>query len=303
MRKLKHAAICALLSITLPLQAATDYGISEGNEELLLQGLESLASRQFDQALTQFRELTQKRPDFRLAQLVYADLLAAQANPLGQIGSEQANRRKEIEGLLDEARARLQMNKDKPNPGLIPASLIKMSDDQRHIIVIDTGFSRLFLFENRNGTPHLIKDYYASYGRGGTEKVKQGDLKTPLGVYFVTGRLLDEALPERYGSGALPINYPNVWDYRMGRTGNGIWVHGSPVDTYSRPPKASEGCVSLTNPDFQELDKYIDIKNTPVLIGHNLQWIDQASWKKQQKERMAVVEQWRKDWESRNHQR
>lgn len=303
MRKLKHAAICALLSITLPLQAATDYGISEGNEELLLQGLESLASRQFDQALTQFRELTQKRPDFRLAQLVYADLLAAQANPLGQIGSEQANRRKEIEGLLDEARARLQMNKDKPNPGLIPASLIKMSDDQRHIIVIDTGFSRLFLFENRNGTPHLIKDYYASYGRGGTEKVKQGDLKTPLGVYFVTGRLLDEALPERYGSGALPINYPNVWDYRMGRTGNGIWVHGSPVDTYSRPPKASEGCVSLTNPDFQELDKYIDIKNTPVLIGHNLQWIDQASWKKQQKERVAVVEQWRKDWESRNHQR
>lgn len=303
MRKLKTVLFSVFLSSSFSLHAASDYGISEGNEELLLQGLESLAAQQFDTALTQFKELTQKRPDFRLAQLVYGDLLAAQTNPLGQIGSDTKQRRKEIDGLIDEARARILISKDKPVPGYVPQSLIKMSDDQQYVIVVDAKFSRLFVFENRNGVPVLIKDFYASYGRGGIEKRKQGDLKTPLGVYFVTDRFLDERLPERYGSGALPINYPNVWDSRNGHTGNGIWLHGSPVDTYSRPPKASEGCISLTNPDFIDLDKLVNIKNTPVLIGSNMKWIDQQSWVAQQKEIEQYVEKWRVDWESQEHSR
>lgn len=303
MRKLKAVFFSLMLSSSFSLHAASNYGVSEGNEELLLKGLESLAAQQFDAALTQFKELTLKRPDFRLAQLVYADLLVAQTNPLGQIGSETKQRRKEIEGLIDEARARILISRDKPVPGYVPESLIKMSDDQKYVIVVDAKFSRLFVFENRNGVPTLIKDFYASYGRGGTEKRKQGDLKTPLGVYFVTDRFLDERLPERYGSGALPINYPNVWDSRNGHTGNGIWLHGSPVDTYSRPPKASEGCISLTNPDFIDLDKLVDIKNTPVLIGSNMKWIDQKTWVAQQKEIQQYVEKWRVDWESQEHSR
>ncbi len=261
MRKLNTLLLSSFLCLSFNLQAAQDYGVSEGNEELLIQGLDSLASQQFDTALKQFKELTEKRPDFRLAQLVYADLLASQVNPLGAIGSD-VTRKQEIQGLIEEARARLRVNKDKPAAGLLPEGLVKMSADQRYVIVVDTNFSRLFLFENRKGTPYLLKDYYASYGRGGTDKVRQGDLKTPLGVYFITARYSDEMLPERYGSGALPLNYPNQWDIRNGRTGSGIWLHGSPVDTYSRPPQASEGCVSLTNPDFIDLNKLVDINNT-----------------------------------------
>ncbi len=302
MRKLKSLLFSVLMCCSLNLYAAPDYGVSEGNEELLLKGLESLATQQFDAALMQFKELTEKRPDFRLAQLVYADLLASQVNPLGSIGSD-VSRKQEIQGLIEEARARLSVNKHKPAAGLLPEGLIKMSNDQRYVIVVDTNFSRLFLFENRKGVPYLVKDFYASYGRGGTDKERQGDLKTPLGVYFVTARYSDEMLPERYGSGALPLNYPNAWDSRNGRTGSGIWLHGSPVDTYSRPPKASEGCVSLTNPDFIELDKLVDIGNTPVLIGYNMKWINRTQWQSQQKSIERVVEQWRKDWESRDQKR
>jgi hypothetical protein len=112
------------LMAVLSVQAAPDYGVSEGNEELLIQGLESLASQQFDDALTQFQELTQKRPDFRLAQLVYADLLAAQANPLGEAGGDQAQRKKQIQGLIDEARARLTYKETRP---LINTTLTKES--------------------------------------------------------------------------------------------------------------------------------------------------------------------------------
>jgi murein L,D-transpeptidase YafK len=299
---LKHSISAIPLLAMLSAQAAPDYGISEGNEELLIQGLESLASQQFDDALTQFHELTQKRPDFRLAQLVYADLLASQANPLGAAGGDQAARKQQIQGLIDEARARLTY-KETNRHGLIPKSLIQMSSDQKYLILVDTDLSRLFLFQNENGTPKLVKDYYASYGRGGTEKRKQGDLKTPLGVYFVTMRYKDQNLPERYGSGALPLNYPNQWDYRLGNTGNGIWVHGSPVDTYSRPPKASEGCISLTNPDFIELDKLVDIKNTPVLIGKSVEWVSVNQWQAQKGQATQFIDQWRKDWESKDHER
>ncbi|PIE23654.1 MAG: hypothetical protein CSA60_04360 [Neptuniibacter caesariensis] len=278
------------------------YGYSEGNEELLLSGLKNLNSQELDLALSDLEQLTKRRPDFRLAQLVYADILAAQAQgaPLSVKGD--TNKQK-IDGLISEAKARLLMDLEKPSRNMLPADMLKLSGTQKHIIVIDTRLSRLFLFENRDGVPVLVDDFYASYGRAGVGKEKRGDLKTPLGVYFITNRLKDEDLPSRYGSGALPINYPNIWDQRLGKTGSGIWVHGSPVETYSRPPKASEGCISLTNPDFIKLDSQIDYRNTPVLVGYKIRWIDKQDWLEQSKHFGTLIRQWASDWESQDHQR
>lgn len=279
------------------------YGVAEGNEELLLSGLKNLRGHELDSALSDLKQLTEQRPDFKLAQLVYADILAAQAQgkPLSALSDKKHSQK--IDGLISEAKARLLVDMDKPAANMLPADMLKLSQQQKHIIIVDTRLSRLFLFENRDGIPYLVNDFYASYGRGGIGKEKRGDLKTPLGVYFITSRLEDEKLPSRYGSGALPINYPNVWDRRNGRTGSGIWLHGSPVDTYSRPPKASEGCISLTNPDFLKLDQSIDYYNTPVLVGHNIRWIDKADWIAQSERFNHLVETWASDWESLDHAR
>ncbi|WP_286237164.1 L,D-transpeptidase family protein [Neptuniibacter halophilus] len=295
-------AMAALIPVAVQAQEVNPYGLSEGNEELLLSGLRNLNSHELDSALSDLQQLTERRPDFRLAQLIYADILAAQAH--GQPLSNQGEGHKQkIDGLISEAKARLLMAKEKPGANMLPADMLQLSPQQKHIIVVDTRLSRLFLFENQQGVPVLVKDYYASYGRGGIGKEKRGDLKTPLGVYFVTSRLEDEQLPSRYGSGALPLNYPNVWDQRHGRTGSGIWLHGSPVETYSRPPKASEGCISLTNPDFIELDKQIDYLNTPVLVGHNIRWIEKSDWLAQRDRFNNLIDRWAADWESRDHQR
>ncbi|MCP4598304.1 L,D-transpeptidase family protein [Neptuniibacter sp.] len=284
-------------------EETSPYGVSEGNEELLISGLKNLQGQELDSALSDLKQLTERRPDFRLAQLVYADILAAQAQgkPISSIHG--ADHQKKINGLISEAKARLLMEMEKPSSDMLPADMLKISSVQEHVIVVDTRLSRLFLFENRDGVPHLVKDFYASYGRGGVGKEKQGDLKTPLGVYFITSRLEDEKLPSKYGSGALPLNYPNVWDERNGRTGNGIWLHGSPVETYSRPPKASEGCISLTNPDFISLDQTIDYYNTPVLVGHNIRWIKKSDWLAQSGRFNNLLENWAADWESLDHKR
>lgn len=296
--------VSILLSCGVGAEKPQDYGVSEGNEELLLSGLKNLQSHELDSALKDLKELTERRPDFRLAQLVYADLLAAQASgqPLRDFGDRRYQQKK-IDGMISEARARLLMELEKPAQNQVPEDLLSLAPSQRHVVVVDTRLSRLFLFENRDGEPYLIKDFYASYGRAGTGKERQGDLKTPLGVYFITGRLLDETLPSKYGSGALPLNYPNAWDQRLGRTGNGIWVHGSPVETYSRPPQASEGCISLTNPDFINLDQTINFKNTPVIVGENIRWIERKAWRSQRSSYLALLQKWEKDWESLDHER
>jgi len=303
MRFLSLATMALFITHASVAQSSQDYGVSKGNEELLLKGFESIAEQKFDVALDQMKQLVDIRPDFRLAQLVYADLLIAQVNPLSAVGSSfTENQQKKVHGLIAEAKARIKLRKFKPAADLIPKDIVLLSDKQKYVIVQDMSLSRLFVFENRDGIPFLIKDYYASHGQGGVDKRRQGDKKSPVGVYFTTGRLLDENLPERYGAGALPLNYPNAWDYRNKRTGNGIWLHGSPVDTYSRPPLASLGCLSLTNPDFQEVDRLIK-NGTPMILGENLEWFSKSAWLKQQQQMISVVKNWEEDWESLDYTR
>ncbi|MGB0468609.1 MAG: L,D-transpeptidase family protein [Pontibacterium sp.] len=307
MQKLITGFLLAGCMTALPLyaedQATSDAYAKAGNEELLLSGLRHLREQRVDSALDDLRTLTDQRPDFRLAQLIYADLMAARAAPLQGVGHHQSMDDKKLAGFISEAKARLLIEQEKPGPDMVPAAMIQLAPDQKYALVMDTRLHRLFIFENREGIPHLIKDYYASYGRGGTGKERKGDLKTPLGVYFVTGRFSDAQLPPRYGSGALPLNYPNAWDARKGRTGNGIWLHGSPFETYSRAPEASEGCISLSNPDFTMLDQLVDIRNTPVIVGHNVRWMKQQDWLAQQVDYRQLIENWRTDWESLDNDR
>ena len=124
------------------------------------------------------------------------------------------------------------------------------------MLVVDANRSRLYVYENQGGQLKLVTDYYISQGKLGINKIKAGDQKTPIGVYYITSRLPGARLPDFYGTGALPINYPNEWDKLNGRSGSGIWLHGTPSDSYSRPPLSSDGCVVLTNPDLNKLYRF-----------------------------------------------
>lgn len=304
LKKPFRRTLLSLLCAALPLTSVAQDKVSDIDQEtLLLASLGDLQQNQVSGAVDKLRTLVKEQPDFKLAQLIYADLLASQSGSLVAVGNNGRSDQKTLQGLINEARARLSVAQYKPEPGTIPGSLLQMSDDQEHVIVIDTNLSRLYLFENQNGLPVLIKDYYVSYGRGGVDKRKRGDLRTPLGVYFTTGRLTDEELPQRYGTGALPINYPNAWDVRLGNTGSGIWVHGSPKDTFSRPPQASEGCISLSNGHFTELDGIVDFESTPVLIGTQYEWLPQEEWASKREAFRQVVDNWQQDWESLNNDR
>jgi murein L,D-transpeptidase YafK len=112
-----------------------------------------------------------------------------------------------------------------------------------------------------------------------------------------------EKLPDFYGPRAFPISYPNDWDRMNGRGGHGIWLHGTPSDTYSRAPWATDGCVVLTNDDLEKLSKYVDVSRTPVVIGQSVEWRDPISWDTQREGFMHAFDRWKADWESLDPER
>ena len=264
-------------------------------EEMLLDALNALRSGDQQQALKNVDKLLDREPTFRLAHLVRGDILAS----IGGNPTSIANKKTEdkVEHLIAEARQRLIGTTFEPGERT-PSALIQLSDQHRYVVFVDTDISRLYLFENRSGDAVLVDDYYISIGKNGSRKRVKGDKRTPLGVYFVTERLLGKNLPDRYGPMAFPVNYPNEWDLRNKRTGSGIWLHGVASRSYSRPPQDSDGCIALINEEIERLSPMLDPGSTPVIIGSKEDWLDYQEVQQRRQELSAMVEGWRTDWES-----
>ncbi|MBX9868948.1 MAG: L,D-transpeptidase family protein, partial [Burkholderiaceae bacterium] len=219
-------------------------------DAMLIDIYQNLRANNLKQAQQLADELVEAYPQFQLGQLIRGDLLLMHTAKVSSFGAAQNISPERLKDFKEEAIVRIRAIRDKPNPNLVPRNILQMRKDQKQIIVVDAKRSRLFLYEHQNGELKLVTDYYVSQGKFGIDKYKEGDQKTPIGVYYITSHLPGVKLPDFYGPGALPINYPNEWDKVNGRSGSGIWLHGVPSDNFSRPPLASDGCIVLTNQDF-----------------------------------------------------
>ena len=147
------------------------------------------------------------------------------------------------------------------------------------------------------------------------QKIAEGDKRTPEGTYFIIGRKESEELSAIYGPLAYVLNYPNEEDRKAGRTGEGIWIHGTREDTTR---EATRGCVVLQNKDVLTLSHYLQLGiGTPVLIVNNPnlgqpQLLPNSAllmgmherildeYAQRQNEFQLIVSQWKQAWESRN---
>lgn len=249
-------------------------------EARLLQIYQLIGQSKAREALKLADKLVADHPNFALAQLVHGDLLVAQTQPLRGLGDVPEATVRAAPGVLtdlrEESLLRVRALRERPAPGLVPANFVRLSPRNKHAIAVDASRGRVYLFENTPQGLKLVSDYYASVGKLGIEKNVEGDLKTPLGIYYVTNTLDPNSLKDLYGAGALPINYPNPYDLRRGKTGSGIWLHGVPQAQFARAPKATDGCVAVSNPDLQDILKRVEIRTTPVVILPKLEWINPA---------------------------
>ena len=253
-------------------------------EAKLLRIYQLIGKGQNRQALAESEQLLKAQPNFQLAQLVHGDLLSSFVRPVSGPGDlpkaaplVSAESSAALNELREESLQRLKALRERPPANALPAQFLALSERNKHAIAVDASRSRLYLFENTHNGVKLIADYYISVGKLGVQKAVEGDQRTPLGVYYITGSLNPSSLVDFYGVGALPINYPNPLDLKRGKTGSGIWLHGTPSEQFSRAPKASDGCVVLANPDLNHILTSVQSRTTPVVIADRLNWVPKAS--------------------------
>jgi murein L,D-transpeptidase YafK len=276
---------------------ATQADLNGVAEARLIDIYSLIGKSQNREALAKAGKLVEDLPHFQLAQLVYGDLLAGRTRAvktLGDVPDEMARKAgPALVELREESQRRIKALKERPAPGTLPSQFLALSQKVRHAIAVDASRSRLYLFENTPTGLTLVSDYYISVGKAGTAKVAEGDQRTPLGVYYITSNLDPKSLKDFYGSGALPINYPNILDTKRGKTGSGIWLHGTPPNQFSRPPLATDGCVVLANPDLDHIIKTVEVRNTPVIIATQLQWVAPQSMRAESRPFEEALFAWR----------
>jgi len=299
-KKTAGAQTASAASRSTPRRAAASSAAlqqANGAEARLIAIYELFGRGQARPALAKARDLVRDYPNFQLAQLVYADLLATQVPPahafsdasgIARLRSDPA-----MAELREESQRRLQALRDRPPAGTVPSQFLALSTRSRYAIAVDASRSRLYLLENSDKGLQLVADYYVSVGKSGIGKVAEGDARTPLGVYYITSSLDPKSLRDFYGAGALPINYPNPYDVRRGKTGGGIWLHGTPPQQFARAPLASDGCVVMANPDLKQLLRKVQIGATPVVTARSLQWISPPQAQKEAQSFTSAIAAWK----------
>ena len=303
MRSLSRAGLAAaIFGTTLAAaQPAPLASIAFSNEveASLVRALESLKTDGIKPALRELDATLAKNPNFRLGHLIKGDLLMAKAGtPTAFTGM--TSQPELVASLKHEAKARFSRYFDGPPTDSLPSALLQLAPDQPHVLLVDSDNSRIYVYKNVDGAPKYVADFYVSVGKNGLVKERKGDQRTPLGVYQVTSSVAREKLIDFYGPGAFPINYPNEWDKRSAKTGSGIWIHGTPSNTYSRPPRASDGCVVLTNDDFARIAQFVIPGMTPIVIASNVKWQSPDEWLATRAALVASLSGWKRDWESLN---
>lgn len=279
-----------------PLLTKSSILASAKTEDLIVKSLMEISSGQIDSALGTLDQVIAATPNFKLAQLVKGDLLMARGQQFQAFGSPTPDS-EDVAGYRDEARKRIERYLAKDTGSLTPEPIWQLNRSQPYVFVVDAEKSRLFVYKNENGIPKYDADFYVTIGKNGSEKKYAGDKRTPLGVYFTSAKLTQK-LADMYGDAAYPLSYPNEWDKLQGKTGSGIWLHGTAHDTYSRAPQSSDGCVVLSNQDLNTLMPILQQGNVPVIVAKGMEWISPNQIPKDRQALLDALENWRKDWES-----
>lgn len=192
----------------------------------------------------------------------------------------------------------------------LPSTIYQLdSKYTHHIMVVEKATHSLYLYENSNQMPKLLKKYTILTGKFPGNKLIQGDKKTPEGIYFFQQFHTSTELLSKYGdygkiygAGAFTLNYPNEIDRRQNKTGGGIWLHSTDDDNRISLGLDSRGCVVATDKDLKNLSQYIDLKNTPMVIVQNLHFQTKESWTEEKTKITTLIDGWMNAWKEKDFQ-
>lgn len=189
-----------------------------------------------------------------------------------------------------------------------PSNLLLLNDYfAHHVIVAEKSTHTIYLYENNDGLPRLIKTYQMATGQKVGNKSFQGDRRTPEGVYFFNQFIDHKDLIKRhgelgaqYGVGAFVLNYPNPIDKAQGKTGGGIWLHSTDNEPRIDKGLDSKGCLVAHNINLIDISKFIEINKTNIVVVHNLKFFNKETWLKEKNEVLDTVNGWLTAWSTEN---
>ena len=147
-------------------------------------------------------------------------------------------------------------------------AVLPWASEEPVLIVVDKGCRTLNLY--RYG--RLTRSYPVVIGRQPGKKLYEGDQRTPTGLYMI----IDKDYHKRWTRFML-LDYPTEQDIRyywqnvsagaVPRRGDGyagvggaIGIHGTDREAFNRAGiNWTLGCISLFNPDVQELDAFVPV--------------------------------------------
>jgi murein L,D-transpeptidase YafK len=130
-------------------------------------------------------------------------------------------------------------------------------------VVVDTGPHKLWLCEDKK----IVKEFKIALGRGGVDKRKRGDNKTPIGEYP-----LGTPQPSNKFGIFIPIGYPTDVQRAKGYTGSDVGIHGpyrlfkwlGPITTWI---DWTQGCIAVgTDDEVSEIARWMKEKQVSKII-------------------------------------
>jgi murein L,D-transpeptidase YafK len=138
-------------------------------------------------------------------------------------------------------------------------------EDLKFLLLANKGFQTLdvYSFDDSKNRFELIEILNSFVGEKKGQKEREGDKRTPSGVYHLTEKLLK--VDQFYGPLAFVTSYPNLYDRLLGRTGSGIWIHGVPIAGGRK--EFTRGCIAISNDKLVELEKSIELEKTLLITS------------------------------------
>ena len=163
-----------------------------------------------------------------------------------------------------------------------------------YILACNKDNASLKLYTKDSNNSFELNDNFSAFiGKKTGDKRKEGDLKTPVGVYKLIKKL--DKVDSFYGPLAFVTSYPNTFDKIQGKNGSGIWVHGLPLN--QERDDFTKGCIAINNSNLEQIEDQIDFKEALV-------YIDQKTYPKVQKEELVTIlsqlYSWKKAWKDNN---
>lgn len=167
-------------------------------------------------------------------------------------------------------------------------------------VLVDKKTNTLHVAHYVDGAYEIVKSYHATLGQVTGDKVSEGDLKTPEGIYTFKNKQLPPQLKPKFGKMGFGIDFPNSFDHIAGYTGSAIMLHATNEPERLKKNYDSEGCVVVNNDEITEIQPYIRLGLTPILIFAELSTADPAAMKPGQSPQLkSFFESWIQAWETK----